>query len=159
MDFHALGGFAVRRIGPTISTMVVATIICVASVPPAEAFDMDCKVILCLAGGFPSGCGDAKSYMLDRIRDRKPPIGTCSTEDVEASEYSVPVRMFTRDYPRRCLNSIWVQEGQGDSGYQCRSWSVGRTDGIIGITTPDENGLDYSNEFVWYTRLHERNDK
>ena len=147
-----------KRFGPTTPAIAVA-LVAAAFSPPAEAFDMDCKVILCLAGGFPSGCGDAKSYMLDRIRDRKPPFGTCSTEDAEASEYSVPVRMFTREYPRRCLDSRWVQEGQGDSGYQCRSWSLGRTDGVIGITIPDETGPDYSNEFVWYTRLHELSDK
>ena len=54
----------------------------------AHAFDMDCKVILCLAGGFPSGCGDAYSYMIDRITNRpkpKPPFGFCAMSD--GSEY------------------------------------------------------------------------
>lgn len=46
----------------------------------ADAYDMDCKVILCLAGGFPSGCGDAHSYMMDRLEDGKPPFGPCTTE-------------------------------------------------------------------------------
>ena len=47
--------------------------------PPAAGFDMDCKVILCLAGGFPAGCGDAHAYMLRRLRSipPKPPFGTC----------------------------------------------------------------------------------
>ena len=47
---------------------------------PARAYDIDCKVILCLAGGFPSGCGDAWNYMIDRITDLppKPPFGFCA---------------------------------------------------------------------------------
>ena len=55
---------------------------------PAHAFDMDCKVILCIAGGFPSGCGDAYSYMIKRItRSPKPlpPFGFCAMSD--GSEY------------------------------------------------------------------------
>lgn len=48
--------------------------------PPAPAYDMDCKVILCLAGGLPSGCADARSYMLNRLRKipPKPPFGFCA---------------------------------------------------------------------------------
>ena len=47
---------------------------------PARAYDIDCKVILCLAGGFPSGCRDAYRYMIDRITDLppKPPFGFCA---------------------------------------------------------------------------------
>ena len=47
---------------------------------PARAYDLDCKVILCLAGGFPSGCGDAWDYMIDRITNLppKPPFGFCA---------------------------------------------------------------------------------
>ena len=54
----------------------------------AHAYDMDCKVILCLAGGFPAGCGDAYSYMIKRItRFPKPlpPFGFCAMSD--GSEY------------------------------------------------------------------------
>lgn len=50
---------------------------------PARAYDIDCKVILCLAGGFPSGCRDAYRYMIDRITDfpPKPPFGFCAMSD------------------------------------------------------------------------------
>lgn len=54
----------------------------------AYAYDMDCKVILCLTGGFPAGCGDAYSYMIKRItRFPKPlpPFGFCAMSD--GSEY------------------------------------------------------------------------
>lgn len=47
----------------------------------AQAVDLDCVVILCLPVGFAvSGCGQAKSYMLDRITSWPPlpPFGFCS---------------------------------------------------------------------------------
>jgi|GEM_PF-2884882 len=54
----------------------------------ALAYDIDCKIILCLPAGFPSGCGDAYSTFIDRITSvpPKPPIGFCamgSVRDVE----------------------------------------------------------------------------
>jgi len=46
----------------------------------AQGYDLDCAVILCLAGGFPTGCGAAYSYMIDRITSTppKPPFGFCA---------------------------------------------------------------------------------
>lgn len=47
----------------------------------ARAYDMDCKVILCIAGGFPAQCSDAYRYMIKRItRFPKPlpPFGFCA---------------------------------------------------------------------------------
>ena len=71
--------------------MIVATRVAALALPsltafasfgaePARAYDIDCKVILCLAGGFPSGCQDAYRYMIDRITDfpPKPPFGFCA---------------------------------------------------------------------------------
>lgn len=52
----------------------------------AQSYDMDCKVILCLAGGFPSGCGDAKSYMFKRLRKGKAPFGICSFDNGDPYE-------------------------------------------------------------------------
>jgi len=54
----------------------------------AHAYDMDCKVILCIAGGFPAGCSDAYRHMIKRItRTPKPlpPFGFCAMSD--GSEY------------------------------------------------------------------------
>lgn len=59
------------------------------STQQAHAYDMDCKVILCIAGGFPSGCADAYSYMIKRItRFPKPlpPFGFCPMLD--GNEYT-----------------------------------------------------------------------
>lgn len=63
--------------------------------PKAQAYDMDCKVILCIAGGFPAGCADAYAYMLDRITrfpNPLPPFGFCAMSD--GSEY----KAHTVDY-------------------------------------------------------------
>lgn len=52
---------------------------------PAHAYDIDCKIILCLPGGFPSGCGDAYDTFIDRITAKppKPPIGHCPMQQPE----------------------------------------------------------------------------
>lgn len=63
------------------SRALVALAFTTAAIPAsveAADYDMDCKLILCLAGGFPSGCADAKSYMFSRIKQLKPPIGVCN---------------------------------------------------------------------------------
>lgn len=76
----------------------------------AKAYDIDCKVILCLAGGFPAGCGNAYSYMIDRITDRppKPPFGFCAMSD--GSEYKA------HDVNYRFI-------GSGPSSYVCEDES------------------------------------
>lgn len=58
--------------------------------PRAEGggYDIDCKIILCLPAGFPSGCSDAYSTFISRITSvpPKPPIGFCamgSVRDIE----------------------------------------------------------------------------
>ncbi len=73
----------------------------------AHAYDMDCKVILCIAGGFPAGCADAYSYMVKRItRFPKPlpPFGFCAMSD--GSEYNA----HKVDYSYL---------GQGPQAYDC----------------------------------------
>jgi len=42
-----------------IMVMALANVALLAQNIQARAFDMDCKVILCIAGGFPASCGDA----------------------------------------------------------------------------------------------------
>lgn len=50
-----------------------------------DGYDIDCAVILCMAGGWPTEptgtCSGAQSYMIDRIKDGKSPIGVCSTSE------------------------------------------------------------------------------
>ena len=74
---------------------VFASALAIAAVPLAagsvegQGYDMDCKVILCMAGGFPADCADAYSYMIDRITrfpNPLPPFGYCAMSD--GSEYT-----------------------------------------------------------------------
>lgn len=60
------------------SAVVVSAVAASKDEASAQNYDIDCKVILCLAGGFPSGCGDAKSHMLKRLKRGKSPFGFCS---------------------------------------------------------------------------------
>lgn len=127
---------------------------------PAAAFDMDCKVILCLAGGFPSGCGDAHSYMIKRLKKLKPPFGTCVGGGSSGDTYDVPVQMFTRQIRPSCGRWVTVREGGGDSYSYCASPIAGRIDGIISITIPQDGDLpDYTNEYVWYSRRLVQHEK
>ncbi len=66
----------------------------------AQSYDMDCKVILCIAGGFPSECSDAYRYMIKRItRFPKPlpPFGFCAMSDgSEYTDYTVSYNYLHR---------------------------------------------------------------
>ena len=118
----------------------------------ASAFDMDCKVILCLAGGFPSGCADARSYMLKRLKKLKPPFGVCTTEGENGEgSYSVPANLSTRKIPPSC--SAYASYATGDNGPRCIDTAPGRIDGIISITIPQDGTSEpFRNDYVWYTR-------
>lgn len=94
------------------AAVTAATTVGLAAAPqPAAAYDMDCKVILCLAGGFPSGCGDAYSYMIDRItRFPKPlpPFGFCAMSDgSEYASYDADWRRLRETDP----SAWWCPEG------------------------------------------------
>ena len=67
-----------------VAAGLIATAAFVALAPQkaaAEPYDIDCKLILCLPAGFPSGCLDAYRHMVDRLRDGKSPIGFCAMSD------------------------------------------------------------------------------
>ncbi|MEO0359469.1 MAG: hypothetical protein AAF322_00060 [Pseudomonadota bacterium] len=75
-----------RATSPSIAALVGGLCLAGAAPLPVSAYDIDCKLILCMAGGFPAGCADAKSYMIDRITSvpPKPPIGFCARAGVAA---------------------------------------------------------------------------
>lgn len=61
----------------------IAAIVCLAAQPQqAEAYDMDCAILLCMAGGFPSSavCAAAYAEMIRRITPwpSRPPFGICT---------------------------------------------------------------------------------
>jgi hypothetical protein len=123
---------------------------------PAAAYDMDCKVILCLAGGFPSGCGDAHSYMIKRLKKLKPPFGICVGGGSAGDTYDVPVKMYTRHINPSCGRWVTQREGGGDTHTYCASPIPGRQEGIIRVSIPQDGNLpDYTNEYIWYSRRWE----
>ena len=65
----------------------------------AFAYDMDCKVILCIAGGFPQSCADAYRYMIERITRFRPlpPFGFCPMSNgLEYTAHNVDYRFLHR---------------------------------------------------------------
>ena len=75
----------------------------------AHAYDMDCKVILCIAGGFPAQCGDAYAYMIKRITRWPaplPPFGFCAMSN-------------GAEYTGHDVNYSFL--GQGPQSYDCPS--------------------------------------
>ncbi|MEM9148167.1 MAG: hypothetical protein AAGC57_18510 [Pseudomonadota bacterium] len=109
---------------------VFAALIGVAAVTPApvQAAEIDCKVILCLAGGFPAGCSDAHSYMIRRITARppKPPFGICHTVSLDGDRevYSgATTRMYTKEASRRCVQ-FSAPDRENDLPPRCLAWEV-----------------------------------
>ena len=90
---------------------------------PGEAYDEDCKVILCLAGGFPAGCESAFEYMMRRILSfpPKPPFGFCAMDglapsgaDPNAPGYEDLAKLIDDEAIARTLASIRVTAAYGD---------------------------------------------
>ena len=143
-----------REVGAKAAITIMAFASTMALGSPAQAYDMDCKVILCLAAGFPSGCGDAHSYMVRRLRKGKGPFGTCSGGSADGGTYDVPVRVFSRKIRPVC--TAWVSDRDGR---YCSAWIPGRKEGVIGIRIPQDEGLrGYSNEFIWWSRAWDPSD-
>ncbi len=82
-----------------LAVVVAASPTVLSAQSETDGGDIDCKVILCLAGGFPSGCGDALSYMLDRISppNPQPPFGFCPMSNGEAyTNFDAPYSRLNR---------------------------------------------------------------
>ena len=89
---------AVRAV--SMAAMVAIT---VAVSDRAHSYDIDCKLILCLAGGFPAGCADAWRHFIDRITAFPPksPIGLCLQHDgTPYRNYELHYALFGRHDPR-----------------------------------------------------------
>ena len=60
----------------------------------SAASQTECKIWLCLPAGFPSGCGDAHSAMIKRIKKRKSPLpsfGSCAVNSRSNMSYDYSV--------------------------------------------------------------------
>lgn len=79
-----------------ISTFIVAGLASASYLPyPSKAASQDeCSIWLCLPGGFPSGCGGAKSAMKNRIKKGKSPLpnfGECVVSSPGDSQGQPPM--------------------------------------------------------------------
>ncbi|MGH1460122.1 MAG: hypothetical protein ACRBBT_14590 [Paracoccaceae bacterium] len=65
-----------------IVSLIVSMVILPISTKPSRAYDMDCAIMLCMAGGFPSSavCSAAYATMVRRITPWpvRPPFGICT---------------------------------------------------------------------------------
>ena len=97
---------------------------------------MDCAVILCLAGGFPTGCSAAYSYMIKRITSTppKPPFGFCAMgnlSDVDFPDNDDPaaheamIAVIADPGVARTLRSVRAEISRGH--YQCSQGGDGDT--------------------------------
>jgi len=77
-----------RKLGAILLSVSVMGAALVAAPTEAGAYDIDCKIILCLPAGFPGGCRDAYKTFIRRITATppKPPIGFCAMGSVRDLE-------------------------------------------------------------------------
>lgn len=145
-NYHTLCG---------IRGTVCATCILLLTSMTVHAEQIDCKVILCLAGSFPGGCEDAQSYMIDRITDRppKPPYGTCETVNPDGSQGDIysgaTTNMFTHAEPTVCMEER-TYYGE-DAGTRCVRWSTTYNAVIRIAVDSGTNALPFINDHVWRT--------
>lgn len=61
------------------AVLVITSVTAFAPSQALAASQDECAIWLCLPGGFPSGCGSARSAMKDRIKDLKSPLPSFSS--------------------------------------------------------------------------------
>lgn len=121
---------------------------------PARA-DIDCKVILCLAGGFPSGCEDAFSYMIDRISPPrpKPPFGFCPMQSADGtqSEYTGATARQVSEEEREC--TTYRRSRDSDGPGRCIREKVTRRTGFHIAIDADAGEPDFTNTYFYRTTV------
>ncbi|WP_072033006.1 hypothetical protein [Plesiomonas sp. ZOR0011] len=87
------------------------------TLPAYAASDAECSIWLCLPTGFPSGCGEAKSAFLKRIKNRKSPLPSFSSCSAPASSLppGTPVSNMTSQHGIAAVMSY---------SRQCTQWGV-----------------------------------
>lgn len=94
------------------------------------ASDAECSIWLCLPSGFPSGCGEAKSAFIQRIKNRKSPLPSFSSCALPASALppGTPISNMTAkhgiaavmSYSRQCTQ--WEVNNNGQT--VCTKWEM-----------------------------------
>lgn len=77
-----------KKLKKIILAATLAAAAFAANSPVQAASQDECKIWLCLPGGFPTGCGGAKSAMIDRVKNFKPPLPAFSSCAVNPPEGS-----------------------------------------------------------------------
>ncbi len=101
------------------------------STPVLSASQDECAIWLCLPGGFPSGCGGAKSAMKSRIKHHKSPLPNFSSCAVESSNMSYKQGQVTYIPPKSC-GPFGTGTGSG--------FPYGGNGGIFGGCVPSSGG-------------------
>jgi hypothetical protein len=113
-----------------ITALLISAFIFTAGTNDVHAASEDeCAIWLCLPGGFPSGCGAAKSAMRDRIRSFKSPLPSFSSCVVSGGKGGMESEHGTAAYipPRngQCLEygyDLVVREGATERVRRCREY-------------------------------------
>ena len=90
--------------------------------PAYSASQDECAIWICIPGGFPSGCGDAYSAMLKRVRDFKSPLpgfSSCSVDGSSGSMSSRDGRAARMGNGESWLKNTYCRRyGNAESGYR-----------------------------------------
>jgi hypothetical protein len=94
-----------------------------ATVDSYASSEDECAIWICIPGGFPSGCGSAKSAMKDRIKDRKSPLPSFSSCAVNPPSGSGSHMSSKYGYAARIgahtVCEEWGTRGRGDDERYC----------------------------------------
>ena len=114
--------------------------------PVQAASQSECAIWLCLPGGFPSGCGDAKSSMRHRVRNGKPPLpdfSSCAVNAPEGSGSHMSYRYGVSAFiPARQVCTRWGDRGDGVYCQSVRHEAARRVKGTR-CETHHESGINY----------------
>lgn len=149
-----------RKLGAILLSFSLMGAALVAAPTQAGAYDIDCKVILCLAGGFPSGCGDARSYMIKRLKRAKPPFGFCAfgSGGGEGVDYDLDMGSETWTECPGGYRTSW--ESEVGMVTRCTGGHHDCSQGYIRITIPEDGGGTFdSGRQRWGTPLCQPQDR
>lgn len=111
------------------TTIALSVGLIFSAIPAAHAVSQDeCSIWLCLPGGFPSGCGNAKSAMKDRIKDFKPPLpnfAECVINDNSGSNmtYTYQYAAYVPEH-QECKRWSYRYMGHGETERVCVQWQT-----------------------------------
>ena len=147
-----------------MKSLILAAIIVVTAgltQPAMAASQAECKIWLCLPGGFPSDCGDAHSAMKKRIKKGRaplPPFHECTADSSSSMTYKMgtdPV-YGTR---KQCSSGILGKDSDRCLG---GSWILVRSNKIIAnrdFITVYVDGEPAGSKYYWRTRKVRNNYK